>query len=127
MDVISMMHEINLIANPMIRESALPYFLVSTDDATKFVRVSAFDKLDRALDGYVDRGSQQQMDVFGHDDKGMQFITAFAAMPIKRLQEKADIEFDDKQLSAVVGREGYEISSGWGDEPSRLQGRNLSG
>jgi len=37
MNVISMMNEINLIANPMIGESSFPDFLLSTDDATEFV------------------------------------------------------------------------------------------
>jgi len=122
MNVISMIHEINLIANPMIGESALPYFMLSTDDATKVVRVRAFDKVDRALDGYVDGGSQQEMNVLRHKDKSMQFISALAAGSIQGLQKETCVEFDDEQLSAAVRREGHEICSGRGDESSRLQG-----
>jgi len=122
MNVISMMHEINLVANPVIGETALPHLALSANDVPEFMGICAFDKLDRALDGYVDRGSQQEMDVFRHKDKRMQRVAAFTTMPVKRLQEKAEIQFDDKQRSAVVGRKGYEICSGWGDESSRLQG-----
>jgi hypothetical protein len=50
MNVISMMHEINVVANPMIGESALPDFLIATDDAAEFMRVCAFDQLDGSLD-----------------------------------------------------------------------------
>ena len=48
MNVISMMHEINLIANPMIGESAFPDFLLSTDDASEFMRVRALDQVGSA-------------------------------------------------------------------------------
>jgi hypothetical protein len=44
-------------------------------------------------------------------------------MPVKCLQEKAYVSFDDKQFPAMVGREGHEISSRRGEEPSRLQKR----
>jgi hypothetical protein len=53
----------------------------------------------------------------------VQFIAAFAPMPIKRLQKKAYVSFDGEQLSAVVRRECNEISSRRGKESSRLQKR----
>jgi hypothetical protein len=122
MNVISMMHEINLIANPMIGESAFPYFGTAANDAAEFMRVCTLDKLDRALDGHVVRGSQQEMNVLWHKDKRMQCVAAFTTMPIERLQEKSDVQFDNEQFPALVGREGHEICSGRGDESSRLQG-----
>ncbi len=122
MNVISMMQEINLISNPMIRESALPDFLLSTDDASEFMRISALDKLDRALDCDIDRGSQQKMNVFRHKDKSVQFVAAFTTMSIQGVQKETCVQFDNEQLSASVGRERCEISSRRGDESSRLQG-----
>jgi hypothetical protein len=59
MNVISMMRKINFITNPMVRESSLPHFSFSGNDAAKFMRVSAFDQLNRALNRYVGSGSQQ--------------------------------------------------------------------
>ena len=116
-----MMDKILLIANSMISESTLPHFPATTDDAAEFMRVRAFDQLHSVLDGYVDRGSQQKMNVFGHADKSVQAVTAFAAMPVKRFQKEVYIDFDCEQFSAVVCRERHKIGSGRGDKSSRLQ------
>jgi hypothetical protein len=56
-----------------------------------------------------------------HDYEGVQFVAVFAAVPMKRLQEKAHVIFDYEQFSAAVRRERHEISSGRGDESSRFQ------
>jgi hypothetical protein len=60
------------------------------------------------------------MNVFGHDDKRVQFISAFAAVAVDRAQKKTDVSFDDEEFPAMVNLESYEICSGWGAE-SRLQ------
>src|SRR5229473_7623034 len=62
------------------------------------------------------------MNMFRHHDESMQAVTAFAAIPIKSFQKEPYIDFDCEQFSAIVRREGYEISSRRGDESSRLQG-----
>jgi hypothetical protein len=123
MNVISMMHEINVVANPMIGESALPDFLIATDDAAEFMRVCAFDQLDGSLDRYIVPRSQQKMNVFGHDNESLQPVTAFATIPVERLQENPYIDFNDKQFAAVERRKGYEVSSRRRHESSRLQER----
>jgi len=123
MNVIAIMDEINLAANSMVGESSLPNFLIATDDRSEFMRVSAFDQLDCAFNRHVGSGSQEQMNMLRHDDESVQVVAAFAAMPVKCLQEKAYVSFDDKQFPAMVGREGHEISSRRGEEPSRLQKR----
>jgi hypothetical protein len=122
MNVISMMHEIQFVANPVICKSSLPDLLISANDCPEFVRVGTFDQLDCAFDRYIQRGSQQEMHVFGHDDESMQFVAAFATIPIDSLQEEADIDFDHEQFAAVVRRKSHEIGSRWRDESSRLQG-----
>jgi hypothetical protein len=121
MNVISMMHEINVVPNPVIGESALPDLLIASNNAPEFVRVRAFDQLDGPLNSRVACRSQQQMKVLRHHHKGMQFITALATMPIDGLQKDPHIDFHDEQFAAVVGRESHEIRSGWRDESSRLQ------
>ncbi len=43
MNIVAMMNEVLSIANPMIRESALPHFRVSPDESAEVVRVRALD------------------------------------------------------------------------------------
>ena len=123
MNVISMMHKINAVANPMIRESSLPNFLAAPDNSSEFMGVGAFDQLDRPFDSYVVRRSQKQLNVFGHNNERVHFIATFATMPVKRLQEKTYISFDDEDFPAMVGRERHEVSPRRGKEPSRLKKR----
>ena len=122
MNIISMVHVIDCIANPMIGEPSLPDFLVASDDGPKLVRVGAFDQLDRSLDGHVSRRGQQQMNVFGHHDESVQCESSFAPISVDRLQEEPHVSFDNEQFPPVRCREGHEISSRRRDESSRLQG-----
>ena len=71
MDVISMMHEVNFIANPAIGETALPHIALSANSCAQFVRVCALDQLNGPLDCHVHAGSQQKMHVLGHQDERM--------------------------------------------------------
>ena len=87
MNIIPMMNEVLSIANPMIGESALPDFGFSPNKSAERVRVSALDQLDGALNRYVLRRREQQMDVIGHKHEGVQCVTAFAAVVIKGLEE----------------------------------------
>jgi hypothetical protein len=116
-----MMRIIDSTANPMIGESPLPNFLIAPDDRSKFVRVRAFDQLNRTFDGHVVRRSQQEMNMLRHDHESMQGVAPFAAIPVNRLQEETHVSFDYEQFSAVERREGHEVSPGRGDEASRLQ------
>jgi hypothetical protein len=117
------MHEIHLVANPVICESSLPYLPFSANNSAEFMRICAFDQLNSAFDCHIHGGSKQQMHMLGHDDKRVQLVSALAAMPIERLQEKLHVRFDHKQPAAIPSREGYEVSSGRGNESSRLQGQ----
>ena len=85
------------------------------------MRISALDELDGVFERHVMGWSKQEMDMFGHEDEGMELITAFATISIESLQEEARIVLDNKQPSTLPCRECHEISSGWGDESSRLQ------
>jgi len=123
MNVISMVRKVHFIANPVIRESALPHLSFSANDAAEFMRISAFDQLDRALEGYVRVRSQQDINVLGHEDEGMQFVASLAAISVKRFQEKANIRFDGEQSATLPCRERHEIGSRRGDESSRLQSK----
>jgi hypothetical protein len=87
MNIVPMINEVLSIPNPMIGESALPHFRVSPNKSTKRVRVSALDQLDGALDRYILSRTEQEMDMIGHEDEGMQCIAAFATVVIKSLEE----------------------------------------
>jgi len=123
MNVILMMHKINAFANPMISEPALPEFPVATDDRSEFMRVSALDQLHSPLDGHVVRRSQEQVNVFGHNNESVQGVAPFPSVSIQRFQEEPYVDFDNKQLPAVESQESYEISSRRGEESSRFQER----
>jgi hypothetical protein len=123
MNVISMMHEIHLVANSMIRESPLPNLALSANNFAQFVRIRALDQLNGALDSDVHRGSQQKMHMLRHHNKRMQVEAPLATMPIESSQKNPDVRFDHEQSATLPGREGDEISSRRGDESHRLQGK----
>jgi hypothetical protein len=61
------------------------------------------------------------MDMLGHNDEGVNLKAAFSPMAVHGLQEKPDVVLDNEESSALPRREGDEVSSGRGDESSRLQ------
>ena len=80
MNIILMMNEIPSIANPMIRESALPNFRIAPDERSELMRIRALDELHAALNRHILRGSKQKMNMIGHEDEGVQKITAFTSV-----------------------------------------------
>ncbi|MFY9844875.1 MAG: hypothetical protein WA718_21655 [Terriglobales bacterium] len=86
MNVSPMVSEVVCIANPMIGESALPYLGAASDKTAEFMRVSAFDQLDGALDGYVLSRGKQKMDMIGHEDKVVQRVAAFATVVMQSFE-----------------------------------------
>ncbi len=123
MNVISMMREIKFVANPMIGKSALPNLALSSNDSAEFVRVRAFDQLNRPLDGYVDRGRQQEMYMLGHQNERMQFVPPVAAMTKKSSQENSDVRFDHEQSAAFPSHKSDEVSSRRRDKSRLLQSK----
>jgi hypothetical protein len=77
--------------------------------------------LNGVFERYVVCGSKQKMDMFGHDDEGVELISSFATISVQSLQEESDVVLDDEQPATLPRREGNEISSGRRDESSRLQ------
>jgi hypothetical protein len=121
MDVVFVVDEVMGVPNSMIGEAALPDFALASKNRAKGVRISALDELHGVFERDVVRGCEQKMNVFGHNDEGVKLISAFAAMAIHSLQEKANIVFDNEESTSLPGRECNEESSGRGDESSRLQ------
>jgi hypothetical protein len=73
------------------------------------------------LQCYVICGSDQEMNMFGHEDEGVDLKSPFAAISVKSFQEEADVVLDNEESSALPRREGDELGSGRRDESSRLQ------
>jgi len=121
MDIVSMMHIVLNVPNPMIGESALPDFTSAANQTPEGVGVSALDQLNRVFEGYLGRRSQQEMNMLRHDNECMDFKSAFTAISIHRLQEESDVIFNNEEPSALPCCEGNEISSGRRNQSSRLQ------
>ena len=85
------------------------------------MRVSALDELNRMFERHGGGGSEQEMDMFRHDDESVNLKPAFSAVTEKSLQEEAYVVLDNEQPSALPCRERNEITSWRGDESSRLQ------
>ena len=52
------------------------------------------------------------MHMVGHNDEGVQEITAFSAVVKKSFEKQPGIVFDGKQVAMMPGTERKEISSG---------------
>ena len=112
-----------MIADPMIGESTLPDLPCPTKGRAEGVRIAALDELNGVFECDVVRGSQQEVNVFGHNNKGVELIASFASVSVESLQQEGRIVLDYKEPSTLPCRERCEISSGRGDESSRLQER----
>ena len=66
------------VADAMGVEGWLPDF--AGELRTDGVREAAFDALHAAFEGLVFRGGEEQVEVFGHDDEGVEEVTALVAV-----------------------------------------------
>jgi hypothetical protein len=94
--------KIRRVTNTMIRESSLPHFAFSPLCSQR-VRVASFDELDRTLQGYAGSWRQQQVDVFGHDDEGVQFESSLPAIVVESLEKESYVRFDNEEPAALPG------------------------
>jgi hypothetical protein len=69
------------------------------------VRIAAFDQLNGVFNRYVVSGSEQEMNMFGHEDEGVDLKSAFAPISVKSFQEEADIVLDSEESSPLPRRE----------------------
>lgn len=69
---------------------------------------AAFDELHGALEGDVG-GGEEQVDVVGHDDEGMEAVVAFAPVVLEGVEEELGCGGVLEEAVAIVGRTGDEI------------------
>jgi hypothetical protein len=81
------MREILGIADAVIGEPALPDFSLSPKDASERVGVATFDELNCMLERDVMSGSEQEMNVLGHQNESMKLVSPFATISVNGLEE----------------------------------------
>ena len=97
-DVAAVGEEVVAVAHAAVGEAALP----DGELRGEAVREAAFDELDGALEGDVLWG-EEEMDVVGHDDEGVKFVVAFAAVVLEGFEEEFGGGCDLEEAAAVVG------------------------
>jgi len=73
------------IPNAVLRESSLPYLALPLQLHAQRMGIAAFDELDSAFQGDTGRRSEQQVNVFGHDDKSVQFESPLPSIAVECL------------------------------------------
>lgn len=59
-------------------------------------------------------GAEEEVDVVGHDDEGMEFVVAFHAVMLGGFEEEFGVGRELEEASAVVGDRGDEEGAGLG-------------
>ena len=57
---------------------------------------ASFDVLDGFLDGDVRRGRDEEVQMVGHEDEGMELVAAFGAVVVEELEEEVGVCVDLK-------------------------------
>jgi len=71
------------------------------------VREAAFDEADGSFQGDDLRG-EDEVDVVGHDDEGVEFEVACAAVVLQGFEEEVGVGGDLKEAATVIGCAGDE-------------------
>lgn len=83
MDVVAADLEVFCVADAVVGEAALPDGELRGEASGK----ASFDEADGAFEGDGFR-CEQEMDVVGHDDEGVEFVVAFAAVVLEGVDEE---------------------------------------
>ncbi len=67
-----------------------------------------FDVLHGLLDGDVGRGREEEMEVVGHEDEGVELVAAFGAVVVEELEEEVGVVVDLEEAAAISGNGGDE-------------------
>jgi len=88
------------IPDAMIRKPSFPNLHRVSQTLFHGMRVAALDELQRTFQSDL-RRSQQQMEMLGHEHKGVQLKLSLAAIRIQSLQEEACHRFGHKEASSL--------------------------
>ncbi len=107
MDVVAAGVKVSAVADAVVGEGALP----DGEAGGEAVGEAALDELHGALDGDGLRG-QEEMDVVGHDDEGVEEVVAFASVVLQGVEEELGVGGELEEAAAVVGGCGDEVCAG---------------
>jgi len=96
------------VADAVVGEASLP----DGEFGGEAVGEASLDESDGAFEGFL-RG-EEEMDVVGHDDEGVEFVVSFGAVVLKSFDEEFGVAFDLEETAAVVGSAGDEEGAGAG-------------
>ena len=68
----------------------------------------SFDELHGFLDGDVWRRRNEEMDVVGHEDEGVEMVAAFRAVVVEEVEKEVRVGFRLKEAAAIGGNGGDE-------------------
>jgi hypothetical protein len=108
-DVGSADFELGSVANAVVGEASLPDGL----GRGEAVGEASFDQAYGALEGDGLRGDEE-VNVIGHDDEGVEFIVAFGAVVLEGFEEELGVAVDLEEAAAVMGGAGDEVGAGAG-------------
>ena len=94
------------VADAVVGEASLP----DGEPGGEAVGEASLDESDGAFEGFL-RG-EEEMDVVGHDDEGVEFVVAFGSVVLEGFDEEFGVAFDLEETAAVVGSAGDEEGSG---------------
>jgi hypothetical protein len=103
-DVVEAGEEVLAVADTVLGEAGLP----DGEFRVEAVREAALDKAHGAFDGDFERG-EEEMDVVGHDDEGVELEVAFVAIVLECFDEERGVGVELEEGAAVGGGAGYEV------------------
>jgi hypothetical protein len=108
-DVVAPDNEVISVTNAVVCKAALPDW----EFGREAVGEASLDESDGSFEGDHLWG-EEEMDVVGHDDEGVEFIAAFGSVVLECFDEEFGVGGDLKEAAAVVGSAGDEEGSGTG-------------
>ena len=110
-DVVPVGFEVFAVTNAVVGVAALP----DGELGGEAVGEAAFDSAEAhgAFEGDGLR-SEEEMNVVGHDDEGVEEVVALGAVVLEGFEEELAIGGELKEAAGVVGTGGYEVSAGAG-------------
>jgi len=121
-DVVAAGLEVGVVADAVVGEAPLP----DGEAGGEAVGEASFDELHRTLEGDGLRG-EQEVEVVGHDDEGVEEVVAFAAVVLEGVEEEFGVGGDLEEAAAVVGGGGDEVGAGASGAGGGVKGFGGSG
>ena len=106
MDIRTTDFEVFSITDAMVREASLP----DGEFGGETVGEASLDESDGAFEGNGLRG-EQEVDVVGHDDEGVEFVVTFGSVVLECCDEKFSVGGELEETASVVSSAGDEERS----------------